>query len=168
MGSLNKAMIIGYLGSDPDVRYMPSGKAAANFSVATTSRWKDKQSGEQKEHTEWHRCVAFDKNADTIAEHLKKGAQVYIEGELRTNKYDDKDGITRYSTEIRVMRFSFLDRKGDGARPPHPADRPSSDAPSAGTQERPPAGAPAAGQDQTGDPDDPGASEEDFDDDIPF
>lgn len=155
MGSLNKAMIIGYLGNDPDVRYMPSGEAAANFSVATTSRWKDKASGEPKEHTEWHRCVAFGKNADTIAEYLKKGAQVYIEGELRTNKYDDKEGITRYSTEIRVLRFSFLDRKGDSTRAPHPADRPKSDAP-------------PANKDPKGDPDDPGASEEDFDDDIPF
>ena len=168
MGSLNKAMIIGYLGNDPDVRYMPSGEAAANFSVATTSRWKDKASGEPKEHTEWHRCVAFGKNADTIAEYLKKGAQVYIEGELRTNKYDDKEGITRYSTEIRVMRFSFLDRKGDGTRPPHPADRGASSAPSAGTKKPPPPAAGSAGQGQTGDPQDPGPSEEDFDDDIPF
>lgn len=151
MGSLNKVMIIGFLGNDPEVRYMPSGEAVANFSVATTSRWKDKQSGEQKEHTEWHRCVAFSKDADTIAKYLKKGSQVYVEGELRTNKYDDKEGITRYSTEIRVRRFSFLDRKGDSA----PAGR-----------SKP--GAPAAKPDPKGDPDDPGASEEDFDDDIPF
>ena len=144
------------------------GEAAANFSVATTARWKDKQSGEQKEHTEWHRCVAFGKNADTIAEYLKKGAQVYIEGELRTNKYDDKEGITRYSTEIRVMRFSFLDRKGDGARPPHPADRGDSSAPSAGTKKPPPADAGSAAPAPTGDPNDPGPGEEDFDDDIPF
>ena len=165
MGSLNKAMIIGYLGNDPDVRYMPSGEAAANFSVATTSRWTDKASGEKKEHTEWHRCVAFGKNADTIAEYLKKGAQVYVEGELRTNKWDDKEGVTRYSTEIRVMRFSFLDRKGDSARPPHPAD---SNAQSAGTKKPPPADAGSAGPAPTGDPNDPGPGEDDFDDDIPF
>lgn len=153
MGSLNKVMIIGFLGNDPEVRYMPSGDAVANFSVATTNRWKDKQSGEQKEHTEWHRCVAFGKDADTINEYLKKGSQVYVEGELRTNKYDDKEGITRYSTEIRVRRFSFLDRKGDSARPPAGRSKPD---------------APAANKDPKGDPDDPGASEEDFDDDIPF
>ncbi len=153
MGSLNKVMIIGFLGNDPEVRYMPSGDAVANFGVATTNRWKDKQSGEQKEHTEWHRCVAFGKDADTVNEYLKKGSQVYVEGELRTNKYDDKEGITRYSTEIRVRRFSFLDRKGDGARPPAGRSKPD---------------APAAKPDPKGDPDDPGASEEDFDDDIPF
>jgi single-strand DNA-binding protein len=145
-------MIIGFLGNDPEVRYMPSGDAVANFSVATTNRWKDKQSGEQKEHTEWHRCVAFGKDADTINEYLKKGSQVYVEGELRTNKYDDKEGITRYSTEIRVRRFSFLDRKGDSTGAP--AGRSKPDAP--------------AKPDPKGDPDDPGASEEDFDDDIPF
>ena len=161
MGSLNKAQIIGYLGQDPDIRYTPSGAAVANFSVATTSRWKDKQSGEQKENTEWHRCVAFGKQVDPIEKYLKKGSQVYVEGELRTNKYDDKEGITRYSTEIRVLRFSFLDRKSD-TRPPHPADRdqdgmPSQSRTDADDREPPPK-----------DRDDPGSQEEDFDDDIPF
>ena len=162
MGNLNKAMIIGYLGADPDIRYMPSGSAAANFSVATTSRWKDKQSGEQKEHTEWHRCVAFGKDAETIEKYLKKGAQVYVEGELRTNKWTDKDGIDRYSTEIRVRRFSFLDRKGDSARPPHPAERDQDGKPSRARQQADDSEPPPEALD------DPGTSEEDFDDDIPF
>lgn len=162
MGSLNKVMIIGFLGNDPDMRYMPSGEAVANFSVATTSRWKDKQSGEQKENTEWHRCVAFGKDADTISQYLKKGSQVYVEGELRTNKWDDKDGVTRYTTEIRVRRFSFLDRKGDGARPPHPAERDQGGEPSRARQDADDREPPPK------DPDDPGVSGEDFDDDIPF
>jgi single-strand DNA-binding protein len=152
-------MVIGYLGQDPDTRYMPSGEAVTTISVATTARWKDKTSGEQKERTEWHRCVAFGKRAETMAEFLRKGAQVYVEGELQTRKWQDKDGVDRWSTEIRVFNFSFLDRKGSGERPPHPAE-------SAGSAE-PPSGetdAPSAGQSR--DPDDPGP--EDFDDDIPF
>jgi single-strand DNA-binding protein len=152
MGSLNKVMIIGYLGNDPDTRYMESGDAATTISVATTARWNDKQTGEKKERTEWHRCVAFGKRAETMAKYLKKGSQVYVEGELQTRKWQDRDGNDKWTTEIRVFNFSFLDRKG----------------PSAGTKEQPPAAAESAGQGQTGDPDDPGMSEEDFDDDIPF
>ena len=157
MGSLNKAMVIGYLGADPDTRYMPSGEAVTTISVATTARWKDKASGEQKERTEWHRCVAFGKRAETMAEFLRKGAQVYVEGELQTRKWDDKDGITRYSTEIRVFQFSFLDRKGTGDRPPHPADQEK--------QEQDQDGLPP--QSRT-DADDAKPPPDDFDDDIPF
>ena len=161
MGSLNKVMIIGFLGNDPDVRYMPSGETVCTISVATTSRWKDKQSGEQQERTEWHRCVCFGKRADTMAEYLRKGSQVYIEGEIRTNKWDDKEGITRYSTEINVFQFSFLDRKGEGGgdRPPPPEG--SSSAPPAGTSKQQQTDAGSAGQGQTGD-------EDEFDDEIPF
>jgi single-strand DNA-binding protein len=146
-------MVIGYLGQDPDTRYMPSGEAVTTISVATTARWKDKASDEQKERTEWHRCVAFGKRAETMAQYLKKGSQVYVEGELQTRKWDDKDGITRYSTEIRVFNFSFLDRKGTGDRPPHPADEPDQD------------GLPP--QSRT-DGDDAKPPPDDFDDDIPF
>jgi len=156
MGSLNKAMVIGYLGADPDTRYMPSGEAVTTISVATTARWKDKASGEQKERTEWHRCVAFGKRAETMAEFLRKGAQVYVEGELQTRKWDDKDGVTRYSTEIRVFQFSFLDRKGTGDRPPHPAD----DGKQQDQDGLPPQSRTAA--------DDSDPHSEDFDDDIPF
>jgi single-strand DNA-binding protein len=155
MGSLNKAMVIGYLGADPDTRYMPSGEAVTTISVATTARWKDKASGEQKERTEWHRCVAFGKRAETMAEFLRKGAQVYVEGELQTRKWDDKDGVTRYSTEIRVFNFSFLDRKGTGDRPPHPADQ---------DQEKDQDGMPPQSRTDADDAAPPG----DFDDDIPF
>jgi len=153
MGSLNKAMVIGYLGADPDTRYMPSGEAVTTISVATTARWKDKTSGEQKERTEWHRCVAFGKRAETMAEFLRKGAQVYVEGELQTRKWTDKDDVERYSTEIRVFNFSFLDRKPSGDRPPHPAD-----------QEKDQDGTPPQSRTDADDAAPPG----DFDDDIPF
>ena len=115
MGSLNKAMIIGFLGQDPETRYTDNGTAVTTVSVATTSRWKDKQSGEQKERTEWHRCVAWGRQAETFAQFLKKGSQVYIEGELQTRSWEDKDGIKRYTTEIRVWQFSFLDRRSTSA-----------------------------------------------------
>lgn len=164
MGSLNKAQIIGYLGNDPDIRYLPSGEACTTISVATTSRWKDKQTGEQKERTEWHKCVCFGKRAETMSEYLRKGSQVYVEGELQTRKWTDKEGVDRWSTEIKVFNFSFLDRKGDsGGRPPHPADD-STNAPS-GSTEVPPTG---VNDPPPGDADDPGLSEDDFDDSIPF
>lgn len=162
MGSLNKAQLIGFLGNDPDVRYMPSGEMCATISVATTARWKDKQTGEQQERTEWHRCVCFGKRAETMSEYLKKGSQVYIEGEIRTNKYTDKEGVDRWSTEIYVFQFSFLDRKeGGGSRPPHPANREDSSATSAGSQKPPQTDAGSADQGRTDE-------EEDFDDSIPF
>ena len=164
MGSLNKVMIIGYLGQDPDTRYMDSGDACTTISVATTAKWKDKASGEQKEQTEWHRCVCFGKRAETMSEYLRKGSQVYVEGELRTRKWDDKDGITRYSTEIRVFQFSFLDRKGESDRPLHPAGQQNSTAPPAGAQEPTTAKTPSATQGPTGDPEDP----YEYDEEIPF
>lgn len=161
MGSLNKAMIIGFLGNDPDMRYTDTGAAVCTISVATTARWNDKQTGEQKERTEWHRCVAWGKQAETIAEYLRKGSQVYVEGELQTRKWTDKDDIDRYSTEIRIFQFSFLDRKGEGggSRPPHPSD---SNAPTAETSKQQQTDAGSADQGQTGE------DEEDFDDSIPF
>ncbi len=155
MGSLNKAMVIGYLGADPDTRYMPSGEAVTTISVATTSRWKDKTSGEPKERTEWHRCVAFGKRAETMAEFLRKGAQVYVEGELQTRKWKDKDDVDRWSTEIRVFQFSFLDKKGTGERPPHPAD-----------DEKDQDGKPPQSRTDADDAEPP--AQDDFDDDIPF
>lgn len=163
---MNKVILMGNLGQDPDTRYMPDGRAVTQISVATNRSWKDKQSGEQKDETSWHRCVAYGPQAETIAEHFTKGRKILIEGRIKYGDYE-KDGIKMYTTDIVIDRFEFVEKKG-GNRPPHPADRPNSDAPSAGTQEPPTAGAAGAGQGQTGDPDDPGASEEDFDDDIPF
>ena len=111
MSSLNKAMIIGRLGQDPDVRYTQSNTAVANMSVATSERYKDKQ-GEWKETTEWHKVVAWGRTAEICQEYLKKGSQVYIEGPIQTNKWEDKDGNTRYTTEIKALTMTMLDSKG--------------------------------------------------------
>lgn len=111
MSSLNKAQIIGYLGRDPETRYMPNGDAVTNFSVATTEKWKDKASGDAKERTEWHRITMFGKLAEIADQYLQKGARVYVEGKLTTREWEDKDGIKRYTTEIRADNLVML---GDG------------------------------------------------------
>jgi single-strand DNA-binding protein len=102
MSALNKAMIIGNLGRDPEIRYTQDGRAVANFSVATTDKWKDKNTGESRERTEWHRVVAFGRLAEICGEYLSKGSQVYIEGRLQTRKWQGQDGQDRYTTEIIV------------------------------------------------------------------
>ncbi|WP_138429287.1 single-stranded DNA-binding protein [Fodinibius saliphilus] len=112
MSSLNKAMIIGRLGQDPDVRYTQSNTAVANLSVATSERYKDNM-GEWKENTEWHRVVAWGRLAEICQEYLKKGSQVYIEGPIQTRKWEDKEGQTRYTTEIKALTMTMLDSKGD-------------------------------------------------------
>jgi single-strand DNA-binding protein len=110
---LNKVVLIGNLGSDPDVRHMPNGAAVVNISVATTMRWKDKQTGEKKETTEWHRVIFFNRLAEVAGEYLKKGAQVYIEGRLQTRKWTDQQGVERYSTEIVANEMHMLGRKSE-------------------------------------------------------
>lgn len=114
MSSLNKAMIIGRLGQDPEVRYTQSNTAVANLSVATSERYKDNM-GEWKENTEWHRVVAWGRLAEICQEYLKKGSQVYIEGPIQTRKWEDKEGQTRYTTEIKALTMKMLDSKGDSA-----------------------------------------------------
>ena len=114
MSGINKVILIGNLGKDPETRYMPSGKAATNFSVATSERFKDKETGEPQERTEWHRVATFDRLAEIAAEYLKKGSKVYIEGKLRTRKWQDKEGKDRYSTEIIADQMQMLDSKGSG------------------------------------------------------
>ena len=116
MASVNKVMIIGNLGRDPEVRYMPDGGAIANISVATTDTWKDK-SGEKQERTEWHRVAFFGKLAEIAGEYLKKGSQVYVEGSLRTRKWQDKEGKERYTTEIVADRMQMLGSRGGGSEP---------------------------------------------------
>ena len=116
MASVNKVILVGNLGADPETRYQTSGDAIANIRVATTDRWKDKASGEMKEATEWHRVAFFGRLAEIAGEYLKKGSQVYIEGRIRTRKYQDKDGNERYSTEIIGDRMQMLgSRSGAGA-----------------------------------------------------
>ena len=124
MASINKVTIIGNLGRDPESRFMPSGEQVTNIAVATTDKWKDKQSGEQKEATEWHRISFFGKLAEIAAQYLKKGSSVYIEGRLKTRKYTDKDGVERYATEINADVMQMLGGKDDGvARQPAPQAR---------------------------------------------
>ncbi|HEX5613442.1 MAG TPA: single-stranded DNA-binding protein [Burkholderiales bacterium] len=115
MASVNKVILVGNLGADPETRYQPSGDAITNIRVATTDRWKDKASGEMKEATEWHRVAFFGRLAEVAGEYLKKGSQVYIEGRIRTRKYQDKEGVERYSTEIIGDRMQMLgSRAGAG------------------------------------------------------
>jgi len=150
MASVNKVILIGNLGRDPETRFLPSGSAVANISVATTDTWKDKTSGEKKEATEWHRVVFFGRLAEIVGEYLKKGSQVYVEGRLQTRKYE-KDGQDHYSTEIIADTMKMLgSRSGMGSGEPRAEMREP-----AATGEARPAKKPA-GQFQ------------DMDDDIPF
>lgn len=144
----HRTTIIGNLGADPEVKYLPSGSAAANFSVAVNEKWKDKQTGEQKEHTEWYRCSCYGKLAELVGEYRKKGDLVYVEGRNRTRQYQDQQGNTRYMTELTVDTMRGL----SGAR-------------SAGSGNQGQGQAPAQNQPQP----QPGApGPDDFDDDIPF
>ena len=111
---VNKVIIIGNLGADPEVRYLPSGAAVTNIRVATSDSWKDKQSGETQERTEWHRIVFFNRLAEIASEYLRKGSKVYIEGSLRTNKWQDQSGSERYTTEIIANSMQMLDAKAGG------------------------------------------------------
>jgi len=109
---INKVILVGNLGADPEVRYMPSGGAVANVTVATSENWKDKQSGESQERTEWHRVVFFNRLAEIVGEYLRKGAKVYVEGSLRTRKWQDQSGVERYTTEIVAAEMQMLDGRG--------------------------------------------------------
>ncbi len=111
---INKCIIIGNLGQDPETKYLPSGGAVCNFTVATSESWKDKQTGEQKDKTEWHRIVAFRRLAEICGEYLRKGSKVYIEGKLQTRKWQDKNGADRYTTEIVANEMQMLDSRPEG------------------------------------------------------
>ncbi|MCF6217145.1 MAG: single-stranded DNA-binding protein [Gammaproteobacteria bacterium] len=111
---VNKVILVGNLGKDPEVRYMPSGGAVANVTIATSESWKDKQTGEQRERTEWHNVVFYNRLAEIVGEYLKKGSQAYIEGSLRTRKWQDKSGQDRYSTEIIASEMQMLGSRGGG------------------------------------------------------
>lgn len=146
---LNKAQIIGRVGKDPEVRYLPSGEAVANFSLATSEKWKDKATGEPREETEWHRISTFGRLAEIVGEYVKKGALVYIDGKIKTRKYTDKDGSEKYSVEIRANEMKMLSgRENNQGGAPAQQQRPAT------TQQRQSAPAPSGF--------------EDMDDDIPF
>lgn len=115
--SVNKVILLGHLGRDPEMRYAPSGAAIINVSLATSESWKDKQTGEKKEKTEWHNLVFFDKLAEIAGEYLRKGSQVYVEGKLQTRKWQDKDGKDKYTTDIRVEEMRMLGGKEERRSP---------------------------------------------------
>lgn len=125
MSSINKVIIIGNLGKDPEMRYTQDGKAIANLTVATSDVWKDKQTGEKKEKTEWHRVTFFDKLAEIAGKYLKKGSKIYLEGKLQTRKWQDKDGQDRYTTEILGNEMKMLSPKGEGETQRQPAPPPA-------------------------------------------
>ena len=154
MASVNKVIIVGNLGRDPETRYNPEGGAITNISVATTDTWKDKASGEKQERTEWHRVVFFNRLAEIAGEYLKKGSQVYVEGSLRTRKWQDKEGKERYTTEIVAERMQMLGSR-QGAGDAASRDRGDEDKAPVGVAEGKPAKKPAGKFD-------------DMDDDIPF
>ena len=154
MASVNKVILVGNLGRDPEVRYMPSGDAMANLNIATTDTWKDK-GGEKQERTEWHRVVMFGKQAEIAGEYLKKGSQVYIEGRLQTRKWTDKSNIERYTTEIIADRMQMLGSRTSGGSY-ESADRESEYNNSASYADKP------ASQSKTG------SGFDDLEDDIPF
>ena len=147
MASVNKVIIVGNLGRDPEMRTFPSGDQVANVTIATTDKWKDKQSGEMREATEWHRVVFNGRLAEIVGQYLRKGSQVYVEGSLRTRKWTDQSGVEKYSTEIRADQMQMLGGRPEGAAPA-PAPRP--------------APAPAPVQRSAG------SGFDDMDDDIPF
>ncbi len=145
---VNKVILIGNLGQDPEVRYMPNGNAVANITLATSESWKDKNTGETQEKTEWHRVVFFRRLAEVVGEYLKKGSKVYVEGRLQTRKWQDNNGQDRYTTEIVADQMQMLDSRGGGSaafegRPAQQQSAPSASSP-------------------------PPMQDEGFDDDIPF
>lgn len=121
MSRVNKVILVGNLGRDPEIKVFPSGDQVANVTIATTDKWRDKQSGEMKEHTEWHRLVFNGRLAEIVGQYLRKGSQIYVEGSIRTRKWTDQNGQDRYSTEIRVDQMQMLGGKQDGAASPAPA-----------------------------------------------
>lgn len=127
---LNQCQFIGRLGNDPECKYMPSGKMVVNISLAVGSKWKDKQSGQTQEHTEWVRCNAFDKLAEVMQQYLKKGSKVYVSGSWRTRKWQDQSGADRYTTELKINQMQMLDSRADSAGGhPQPAAAPQQMAP---------------------------------------
>ena len=116
MAGVNKVIILGRLGNDPEMRYMPSGEPVANISIATSETWNDKNTGEKREKTEWHRVVAYRRTAEIIGQYTRKGSKLYVEGKLQTRKWTDQNGVDRYTTEIIADSVQLLDSKGDGNR----------------------------------------------------
>ena len=198
MAGVNKVILIGNLGNDPDMRYMPNGEPVANISIATSETWNDKNTGEKREKTEWHRVVAFRKLAEIIGQYCKKGSKIYIEGKLQTRKWTDQSGQQRYTTEIVADNIQMLDSRGGGegsfggnGSGNYPGNRSNSGgygqqgggydqdyggsydqdygAPSGGNRPQPPTpNKPVPPQNNTGGLGGPTLDQDNFDDDIPF
>jgi len=172
-GTVNKVILIGNLGADPEVRYMPNGEAVANISLATTESWKDKNTGQPVERTEWNRVVFYRRQAEIVGEYLKKGSKVYIEGRLQTRQWE-KDGVKHYTTEIIANEMQMLDRAGESSSSAAPAPRSGGYAPSpapasrGGDQDRYAPSPEPARRPQQPDPAFSRGSDDGFDDDIPF
>ena len=156
-GSINKVILIGNLGQDPEVRYMPNGNAVANVTLATSESWKDKNTGENQDRTEWHRLVFFRRLAEIVGEYCKKGSKIYVEGKLQTRKRQDQNGQDRYTTEIVADQMQMLDSRGAGGSAAFDSSQPAQQSAQQSAQQ-PAQSAPAAAP-----PPDTG-----FDDDIPF
>lgn len=149
---INKVILVGNVGTDPEIRYLPNGNPVANLSIATSETWKDKQTGERQERTEWHRVVFFNRLAEIISEYVKKGSKLYLEGSLRTRKWQDQNNVDRYTTEIIGSEMQMLDSRGtgQGANASYPSQQqPMQDAAPAPSRE-------------------PAPAMDSFDDDIPF
>ncbi|MBN8761643.1 MAG: single-stranded DNA-binding protein [Thiobacillus sp. 65-69] len=158
MASVNKVILVGNLGRDPEMRYLPSGEAVVNLSVATTDKYKDK-SGAMQEATEWHRVSFFGRTAEVCGQYLKKGSQVYVEGSIRTRKYTDKDGVEKYATEIRGDRMQMLGGRAGGGM---------ADMDDGGYNQAPPPRSPSGGQRSVPAARPASSGFDDMDDDIPF
>lgn len=188
---VNKVILVGHLGADPETRYMPSGSAVTNIRLATTESWRDRQTGEQQERTEWHRVVMFARLGEIAAEYLRKGSQVYVEGRLRTNKWQGQDGTDRWTTEIvandmqmlgsRRQSTDYQEPYGDPgaawerapAPPPPPPPSPgpyesASASPPPVQPASPPVNPPPASPSPPATPEKPSKASDDFDDDVPF
>ena len=154
---INKVILVGNLGNDPEVRYSQAGAAITNISIATSESWKDKQTGQPQERTEWHRVVFFNRLAEIAGEYLRKGSKVYVEGSLRTRKWQDREGQDRYTTEIVAGEMQMLDSRGAQGGSYAGPDEYSQGAPQSAPQSAPAAASPP-----------PAGNVESFDDDIPF
>ncbi len=165
MASINKVILVGNLGQDPEVKYMPSGGAVTNISIATTDSWTDKNTGQKQERTEWHRVVFFNRLAEIVGEYLRKGSQVYIEGSLRTRKWQDQNGQDKYTTEIVAREMQMLGSRSGGSgdynapsQSAAPNQAPQQSAPNQGQSQAPQQSSSSA----------PPQNFDNFDDDIPF
>lgn len=162
MASVNKVILVGNLGADPETRFTPNGDQVTNIRLATTDRWKDKASGEQRESTEWHRVVFYRRLAEIAGQYLKKGSQVYLEGRLRTRKWTGQDGQEKYTTEIEATEMQMLGRREGGGAPEYERSSSGSSSSSGGSS-RPASSSKAPAAAPSG-----GSNFGDFEDDIPF